>query len=220
MPILPGPNSLDDFERDDGLRSDKASDALTYLTNIANAFDPVEGPVQFEPDTWTRIRNAIYDLTPRSAGVLPKPPDGENTPGELLDVYRDLMTGALVLVRNWFTDKPYVAQAEQRASQAICRAIAPPSASTSTAEEPYFILNGYRRRWNSYSHFDGQVVSYDDVVEWSGINSDSEVVRERVYTVTYSMPHGSARRDGSLTKGESAPFESGMVFNVSRTSSA
>lgn len=51
----------------------------------------------------------------------------------LLNVYRDLMTGALVLVRNWFTNEPYCAQAEQLASQAICRAIAP----RSETEAPY-----------------------------------------------------------------------------------
>lgn len=44
-------------------------EALTYLTNIANAFDPVEGPVEFEPNTWIRIRNAIYDLAPQSETV-------------------------------------------------------------------------------------------------------------------------------------------------------
>ena len=37
--------------------------SLEYLTHIANAFDPVEGPVEFDPNTWTRIRNAIYDLS-------------------------------------------------------------------------------------------------------------------------------------------------------------
>jgi hypothetical protein len=82
------------------------------------------------------------------------------------------------------------------------------------------VLNGYHRRWQGYSHFNGNVVSYDDVVEWSGINSDSDVIRERVYTVTYAIGHGPERRGGSLKDGESVPFESGMVFNVTRTDKA
>ena len=53
------------------------------------------------------------------------PPEGNNAAGEIEQVYKDLMSGALVLVRNWFTNEPYCAQAEQKASQAICRAIKP-----------------------------------------------------------------------------------------------
>lgn len=63
-------------------------------------------------------------LSTRSAGTRIAPPDGDNEPGELDQAYRDLMDGTLVLVRNWFTADPYCAQAEQKASQAICRAIA------------------------------------------------------------------------------------------------
>jgi hypothetical protein len=40
--------------------------ALEYLTDLANAFDPVEGDVQFDPASWSRIRNAIYDLSTSS----------------------------------------------------------------------------------------------------------------------------------------------------------
>lgn len=100
--------------------------------------------------------------------------------------------------------------------------VALPSAIRQTAQEDeaHFILNGYERKWRSYSHFNGSVVSYEDVVEWSGIDSDRERIRERVYTVTYAMPNGSGKRGGTLAAGESVPFESGMVFNVTRTTNA
>lgn len=53
-------------------------------------------------------------------------PEGKNAPGELEQVYRDLMDGTLVLVRKWFTKEPYCAQDEQAASKAICRALSAP----------------------------------------------------------------------------------------------
>lgn len=87
-------------------------------------------------------------------------------------------------------------------------------------DEPFYYINGYRKRWFATSHFQGKVLSYEEVVELSGQDSDSEVIRERVYTVTYKMPHGSQQKDGSLIAGQSAPFESGMVFNVTRTNNA
>ena len=61
-------------------------------------------------------------------------------------------------------------------------------------------------------------VSYDDLVEWSGRDSGRD--RVRIFTVTYTMPHGSDRRDGSLTSGESVPLEDGTIFEVTDTSNA
>ena len=61
-------------------------------------------------------------------------------------------------------------------------------------------------------------ISYDDIVEWSGKDSRRDV--ERVFTVTYAMPHGSDKRDGSLTKGQSIEIVDGMMFNVADTSNA
>lgn len=83
-------------------------------------------------------------------------------------------------------------------------------------DEEYFYLRGYRKLWKRFSHFNGRVVSFEDVVQWSGIDGDREVVRERVYTVTFSMREGSERIGGTLTAGQSVAFESGMVFNISR----
>mgnify|MGYP001609991790 CR=1 FL=1 len=57
-------------------------------------------------------------------------------------------------------------------------------------------------------------ISYGDIVEFAARNPDA------IYTVSYSMPHGSDRRDGSLIKGEYVGIEDGMVFNVSNTSHA
>jgi hypothetical protein len=42
---------------------------MDYLTTIATAFDPVEGAVQFEPDTWARIRQAIFDAKSERDGL-------------------------------------------------------------------------------------------------------------------------------------------------------
>ena len=36
--------------------------ALPWLIAIANAHDPVEGPIEFSQAEWLHIRNAIYDL--------------------------------------------------------------------------------------------------------------------------------------------------------------
>ena len=41
-----------------------------------------------------------------------------------------------------------------------------------------------------------------------------------LYTVTYAMPRGIDRRDGSLTPGQSVKIENGMVFNVVYTGNA
>jgi len=106
-----------------------------------------------------------------------------------------------------------------------------PSA-TAPRKLPSITLNG-RRIDELNRRFTGELgfgrLTYGDLVELSGKNSDIE----RVYTVTYSYPHDSGKQGGSLKPSERSPdnlrryqgddnveIEDGMVFNVMDTSKA
>lgn len=102
-----------------------------YLLNAFEAASQHNTPAEVG---YGEKRKALLEYVEKLESARPEalrsevaPPAGENAPGELEQVYKDLMNGTLVLVRNWFTKEPYCAQAEQKASQAICRAICAPS---------------------------------------------------------------------------------------------
>ena len=59
---------------------------LMFLTAVANAYDPVEGLVEFDSQTWLRIRNAIYEIERAGRSATQQPQTGPLT----LDTEREV----------------------------------------------------------------------------------------------------------------------------------